>query len=183
MPQFDSEKLQSKYHTMVEKLYNEHKSMMFCIAMDIVKNKEHASDIVHSSFESIMKHMTKLSAMSEKEVKGFVVLTAKNKSIDFLKLHENKKTVPLEPFIECLPCKYGSAEKEAIINIEINDIMMLLEKLESRYAIPVFYKYVLGYSMTEVAELLGLTVANAKVRCCRGRNMLLKLMRSGEPNE
>lgn len=179
----NTNELPRQYSKMVEQLYSEYKPMMFCIAMDIVKNKEHAFDIVHSSFESIMKHIRKLSVMSENEKKGFIILTVKNKALDLLNLHENKKTVPLDSFMNHLPDEYNSAEKEAILNIETDDIMVLFEKLERKYSVPVFHKYVLGYSMTEVAKLLDITVPNAKVRCFRGRSMLLELMKAGESDE
>ncbi len=181
--QNSSKELPRQYRKMVEHLYSEYKPLMVCVAMKVVKNEDHATDIVHSSFESIMKHAKKLSAMSEKEVKGFILLTVKNRALDFVNLHENSKTLPLEKFSEHMQDDYSSAEKEAILNMEIDGIMLKLEKLDSKYSVPVLNKYILGYSMEEVAQTLGISVQNAKVRCSRGRSMLLGMIKAENDNE
>ncbi len=179
----NSQELPRQYRKMIEYLYSEYKPLMFCVAMKVVKNEDHAIDIVHSSFESIMKHAKKLSVMSEKEVKGFIILTVKNRALDFINLHENSKTLPLEKYREYMQDDFSSVEKEAILNMEIDGIMLKLEDLDSKYAVPVFNKYVLGYSMEEVAQTLGISVQNAKVRCSRGRSMLLGLIKAENENE
>ena len=173
-----TKELPRQYRKLVEHLYSEYKPLMLCVAMKIVKNEDHATDIVHSSFESIMKHAEKLSGMSEREVKGFIVLTVKNRSLDFLDLHENNRTLPLDKFSEHITEDYTTAEKEAILNMEIDGIMTKLENLDRKYSVPVFNKYILGYSMEEVAQTLGISVQNAKVRCSRGRSMLLEMIKA-----
>lgn len=175
--------LPRQYRKMVEILYSDYKPLMLSVAMKIVKNEDHATDIVHSSFESIMKHAKKLSELSAKEVKGFIILTVKNRALDFIGLHENSKTLPLETVKDYMPDSYTSAEKEAILNIEIDSIINMLENLDRKYAAAVFHKYILGYSMEEVARILGISVSNAKVRCSRGRSMLLGLIKAGNENE
>jgi RNA polymerase sigma factor (sigma-70 family) len=183
MLQDKPKELPRQYRKMVELMYSDYKPLMLCVAMKIVKNEDHATDIVHSSFESIMKHAEKLSELSDKEVKGFIVLTVKNRALDFIDLHENSKTLPLDSVIDYMPDNYTSAEKEAILHIEIDSIMRMLENLDRKYAVPVIHKYILGYSMEEVAKTLGISVTNAKVRCSRGRSMLLGLIKAGNENE
>lgn len=173
--------LPNQYYKMVEQLYSEHKTTMICVAMKIVRNKEHAYDIVHSSFVSVIKHAKKLSTMSTKQVKGYLILTVRNRALDFTRLHENKYTVPLENYTGIV--EYSSAEKEAILNIQIHDIMLYIDKMDSKYSIPVFNKYVLGFSMSEIASMLNISVANAKVRCTRGRAKLLELIKAGKTDE
>lgn len=181
MLQKKQQELPSQYYKMVEELYNEHKPTMICVAMKIVNNKDHAYDIVQSSFISIIKHAKKLSTMSEKQVKGYLILTVRNRAIDFKRLHENKYTVPLD--IQTIISDCNSAEKEAILNIQIHDIMLYIDNMDSKYSTAVFHKYVLGFTMAEVAKLLNISVANAKVRCARGRAKLLELIKAGETVE
>lgn len=181
MLQKTQQELPSQYYKMVEELYSKHKPTMICVAMRIVNNKEHAYDIVQSSFISIIKHAKKLSTMSEKQVKGYLILTVRNRALDFTRLHENKFTVPLDTDVAV--SESSSAEKEAILNIQIHDIMLYIDKMDRKYSVPVFHKYVLGFTMAEVARILDISVANAKVRCTRGRAKLLKLIKAGETVE
>lgn len=181
MLQKKQQELPSQYYKMVEDLYSEHKPTMICVAMKIVNNKEHAYDIVQSSFISIIKHAKKLSTMTEKQVKGYLILTVRNRALDFIRLHENKYTVPLDNNIGISEC--NSAEKEAILNIQIHDIMLYIDNMDSKYSAAVFHKYVLGFSMAEVASMLNISVSNAKVRCARGRAKLLELIKAGETVE
>jgi len=176
-------KLPNRYNAMIEQLYSKHKPTLVCVAMRIVNNKDHAFDVVHSSFISVIKHAEKLSNMSEKEVKGYLILTVRNRALDFLRLSENKNTVPFEVSKVEYLSEFSSAEKEAILNIQIEEIMLYIEKLDSKYSVAVFHKYVLGFSIAEVASLLKISTTNAKVRCSRGSAKLLNLMKAGEVNE
>ena len=155
---------------------------MFYVALKIVKNEDAASDIVHSAFIRIIKHIEKIETFSETELKGYIIYIVKNLAVDSVRLHENEKTVSLDGF-ESFLTSQNETEKDAIINISISDMLNKLDSLDPKYSTAVFHKYVLGYSTAEVAEILSISVANAKVRCHRGRMMLLGMLRGGDGDE
>jgi len=183
MPKSESAYLPGKFKKRVEQIYKEHKRLMFFIAFKIVGNADHAEDIVQSSFLRIIKHIEKIDSFSPYEIKGYIIFIVKNLSLDFINKHENNINVPLDIFEEHLAGAQNETERSAILNLEITRVIECLDEIDPKYAFAVFHKYVLGYSMAEIAKMLGITVENAKVRCHRGRAKLVKMVLEGESNE
>lgn len=183
MAQMKTAHLPRKYRNTVEQLYKEHKDLMLHVAMKVVNNEDQAKDIVHSSFLRIIKHIKKIKPMSPKETKGYIIFIVKNLALDFIGMYEYKKTVPLDDFEPHLKYSSNPTAKNAIMNLDISDVMETLEKLDSKYSLPVFHRYVLGYSISEIAKMLDITIPNAKVRCHRGRLKLVDLIKEGENHE
>ena len=77
----------------------------------------------------------------------------------------------------------NATEKNALLNLDINNMISHLESLDEKYSFAVFHKYVLGYTDAEIADMLGISVSNVKVRCHRGRMMLISMISRGEHNE
>ncbi len=182
MPKPGNIVLPKGYRKKVEQLYNDYKGLMFYTAVKIVKNEDTAKDIVHSAFLRIIKHIKKIDGFSPEETKGYIIFIVRNLALDHISRHENKNTVPLE-HIEHMIAGNNSTEKNALLNLDVTNMINHLESLDQKYSFAVFHKYVLGYSDAEIAQMLGITVSNVKVRCHRGRMMLASMISRGEYNE
>ena len=182
MPKSGNIDLPKGYRKKVEQLYNDYKGLMFYTAVKVVKNEDTAKDIVHSAFLRIIKHIKKIDEFTDEETKGYVIFIVKNLALDHINKFENKKTVPLESLEHGLASE-NATEKNALLNLDIINMISHLESLDQKYSFAVFHKYVLGYSDAEIAQMLGITVANVKVRCHRGRIMLANMISRGEQSE
>lgn len=165
--------LPPNYRKRVEQLYNEYKNVMFGTALAIVKDTAQAEDIVQFAFLRIIKHIEKLSALPNAELKGYIVLIIKNLSIDYLRKRKSENTIPIED----MDCEgKESVEDIAMAKLELGLIRNHLKLMDDKYSLPLIMKYSLGFSHAEIADMLGISAENAKVRCHRGRRILMDAM-------
>ena len=162
--------LTPSYRKCVEQLYDEYKNVMFSTALGIVKDSVHAEDIVQFAFLRIIKHIEKINSLPHNEMKGYIVLVIRNLSIDFLRKRKHEKVVS----IECM--EYGdddSVEEIALANLEMGRIRDNLKAMDNKYSLPLIMKYSLGFTYIEIADMLGISADNAKIRCHRGKRILM----------
>jgi RNA polymerase sigma-70 factor (ECF subfamily) len=146
---------------------------MFSTALGIVKDTAHAEDIVQFAFLRIIKHIEKLNSLPHHEMKGYIVLVIKNLSIDLLRRRRHESAVS----IESMDCgEDDSVEEIALANLELGRIRDNLKAMDNKYSLPLIMKYSLGFTYIEIADMLGISADNAKVRCHRGKRMLMDVI-------
>jgi RNA polymerase sigma-70 factor, ECF subfamily len=165
------ELLPKKYENKVEELYHKYSRDMLYTAVDIVRDFSQAEDIVHIAFIKIMKHIEKISIIPDDEVKGYIICIVKNLAVDILR--KNKKIVPYDEY-EIADENEESVENMVIFNLELDFVKRKLKEMDDKYSLPLILKYTLGFSHAEIADLLSLSVEDARVRCHRGRRRLIK---------
>ena len=165
-----------KYRPKIEQIYAEYKNDMLYTALGIVKNYDHAEDIVQLAFIRIMKHIEKIDGLPVNEMKGYIVYIVKNLSIDYIRKQNHDKTVSYD-HIEYSIDTGDTLEVTAIQNLAAGMIKKKMREMDDKYALPLILKYTLEFSYTEIADLLGITIENVKVRCFRGRQKLVEKMR------
>ena len=137
-----------------------------------------AEDIVHFAFLRIIKHIEKVSSLPGDELKGYIVLIIRNLSIDFLRRKKKENTVPIEKLDYETEV---SAEDIAMTKLEMGQVKEHLRAMNDKYSLPLILKYSLGFSHTEIADMLGISADNVKIRCHRGKRMLIEaISREGE---
>jgi RNA polymerase sigma-70 factor (ECF subfamily) len=150
---------------------------MFSTAMGIVKDKAQAEDIVQFAFIRIIKHIEKLSNLPDGEVRGYIVLIIKHLSFDNLRKRKQEKVVSIES-VDCSR-EGDTTEEAAIAKVELGRVKESLRSMDDKYSLPLILKYSLGFSHSEIADMLGISVENVKVRCHRGKRILMDAVRKG----
>lgn len=79
-----------------ERLYYEYRGLMFCIANEILKNKQDAEDMVHAAFVSIAENMDKIDAPICPKTKAYAATIVTHKALDLRRRKERHPTVPLD---------------------------------------------------------------------------------------
>ena len=164
--------LSADYRKYVEHLYDEYKNMMYRTAMGIVKDQAQAEDIVQFAFVRIIRHIEKLRNLSGDEVRGYITLIIRNLAVDNLRKRRKENVVPIESVQYPAEGK-DSLEDVAMANLELGRVKLNLKIMDEKYSLPLIMKYSLGFSHSEIAEILGISVENVKVRCHRGKRMLM----------
>ena len=143
----------------MENILNEYSDMVYKIAYSQTKSQHHAEDVFQEVFLRLIKK--KPSFQNKEHLKAWLIRVTINcsKSI-FLSFHFKKR---------------------AELNNDIIDSKILLEKSELYYAVMDLsskYKSVLylfyyeGYSIKEIADILGKKEATIKTNLHRGRKLL-----------
>ncbi|WNJ21497.1 sigma-70 family RNA polymerase sigma factor [Pontibacter sp. G13] len=144
----------------------EYRSLLIPIARNLVGNVEDAEDIVQEA-------MLKWLSMENRDIqheRGYLVKTVVNKSLNFIRdrkralsknheLIEDGQSVEMPTYIE----------KGSDLSL---GMLMLLEKLNASERAVFLLKEIFGYSHKEIAEILGISEANARQILSRAKRHL-----------
>lgn len=148
-----------------EQVYQTYKDMMFHAANRILHNPHDAEDAVHQAFLSILKHLNKISLSERQKTQAFVVIIVERKAIDMLRARiRSDETIFLEE-ISGIPApeKLGLEEAIALLPEHYRNILTM--------------KYVIGFTTTELADMMGLTVSGVSKQLFRAKEALKEILR------
>ncbi|MBP5605566.1 MAG: RNA polymerase sigma factor [Ruminiclostridium sp.] len=143
-----------------------YRKKVWSAAMCYVKNVSDADDITQDVFLKLYTYTGEFE--SDDHVKHWLIRCAVNMSINLLRSHWYKKSVPLD---EALGKEYYDKTDEGR---EITTEMFM--KLSSKNSTALYLYYYEGYSTEEIASMLGISETAVQNRLMRGRNRLKELI-------
>lgn len=164
-----------------EQIFDRHKRMVAVVSARYFRRQEEIEEIVQTAFAKAYHELKKFRGLHERSFASWLVRITSNICFDQLRDQRRKP--------ETLSTDLSDGEAEAILRLTADharaeqDLLDqdLIEKLLSRLPaddralLQMFY----GEEMTiaEIAETLGLTQSNVKVRAWRARHSLRKYLR------
>ena len=144
----------------VEAAVYKYAPMLNRLAFAYVKSVHDAEDVVQEVFLAYLKKMPKFE--NDEHEKAWLLRVTINKSRNARKSAWFKKRSELEEI------EYISDEKRSILE----SVLALKEK----YRLPIHLHYYSGYSINEIAAILGEKPATIGTRLARGRKLLKKTL-------
>jgi len=150
---------------MQKLLYKQFSAKLMAICMRYAKDTMEAEDVLQMGFIKIFKEISAYSGDGNFEgwMRKIIVNTAiesYRKNLRFLNL------VPIDDVFE------QAAVSTNCINLELEDLLKLIQKLADGYRL-VFNMYVIeGYSHKEIATTLGISESTSKSQLSRARAIL-----------
>ena len=177
--------INSRDRTLLEQIYFEYRHMLFNVAYKVLKDPDLAEDTVHSVFVKLAFKAEKIDDIFSKKTKGFLVVITRNTAIDIYRkrkraskiISENKFDLAQMAGNEYLP------QEIIISNDTIDKLQSYIASLDSKYGDVLLLKYYNNLSNTDIADLMGLTVENVRVRLHRAKKMLADRIAEGESND
>lgn len=164
----------------LDNLFQSQSKRMWLLSVDILKNKEMAEDAVQSSFIKLIEKISLLMGFeNEDKVNGYVYIVTKNMALSIIRKNKIHDHLNLADFEYILPDSKTNTEKTAILNDEMVYIQQKILCLKPIYREAIYLKYFLQLDYLEMADVLHITVENARVRVCTG----LKNVRELEATE
>lgn len=148
-----------------ELLYMEYRGLMFHVANKILHNEQDAEDTVHQAFLKVAENIEKIGDPKCPKTQGYIVTIAEHKAIDLYRRHQKRQVVMLD---DDLPGVAAIYEGE-------NTLAACILKLPARYREVILLRYYQGYSVKEVAAILGLSFSAASKLDQRAKNRLREL--------
>ena len=148
-----------------EFLYIEYRGLMFHVANKILHNEQDAEDTVHQAFLKVAENIEKIGDPKCPKTQGYIVTIAENKAIDLYRRRQKRQVVELS---DDLPGVTAIYEGE-------NTLAACILKLPARYREVILLRYYQGYSVKEVAAILGLSLSAASKLNQRTKNRLREL--------
>ena len=153
-----------------EQLYLEYKGLMFHVANEILHNEQDAEDAVHQAFVKIAENIKKIDDPICPKTHSYVVTIVENKAIDQYRKQQKRQTVELIDDIQGTNVHYEGN----------NDLTKCILKLPARYREMILLRYHHGYSVREIAGMMGISLPAAIKLDQRAKNKLKKLCEEAE---
>ena len=148
-----------------EQLYLEYKGLMFHVAYEILHNEQDAEDAVHQAFVKIAENIKKIDDPICPKTHSYVVTIVENKAIDQYRKQQKHQTVELIDDIQGTNAHYEGD----------NDLTKCIVKLPARYREMILLRYHHGYSVREIAGMMGISLPAAIKLDQRAKQKLKKL--------
>lgn len=138
--------------------FNQYKNMLFQISFSYLGNKHDCEDIIQEVFIKLCYSAPKFD--DEEHEKRWLIRITINLCKNQLKSFWNRMKVPIDGLED-----FFSMEEEKEI---ISDII----RLPIKYKNVILLHYISGYKVSEISEILKLSVSAVKMRLKRGRELL-----------
>ena len=148
-----------------EQLYLEYRSLMFNVANKVLHNEQDAEDIVHQAFLSVAENIEKIGDPKCPKTWGYIVTIVENKAIDLYRRRQKRQVVEFSDELSGISVVYDGD----------NTLASCILKLPVRYREVILLRYFQGYSVKEVAAILGLSLSAASKLDQRAKNRLRDL--------
>jgi len=148
-----------------EEIYAEYRNLMFFLANNRLHNKQDAEDAVHQVFVKIAENIQKVEPVSPK-TKRLVVVMIENAVTDMLR---KRSRYPSVEYLE---------DDQAVSTPDLGEDDLLdqcIWKLPEKQRTVIWLKYRDGYSLREIASLMGITLVWAQKLDQRAKKRLAKL--------
>jgi len=161
-----------------EALVSLNEQSIYTLAMRILRQPEDAQDVVQDTFLSALEHLGEFRG--DAAFRTWLVRIATNHALKVLRRRKGRQTDVLNEKDEEQPLPHPSFiaqwRDDPIQIAEQRETQHLLneamESLDEKYRLIFLLRDVEGLSTEEAASMLGISVANAKVRLLRARLML-----------
>lgn len=157
----------SEEKTKFEQLYLEYRGLMYHIAYEILHNEQSAEDATHQAFVKIAENIKKIDAPVCPKTHGYVVTIVEHEAIDQYRKAKKRQAAPLTDDIHGVEVVYDG-----------DDILTsCILKLPARYREMILLRYHQGYSVREIAAIMGISLPAAIKLDQRAKNKLKELCR------
>ena len=151
--------------SLFEQIYLECCGLMFHVAYEILHNEQDAEDAVHQAFVKIAENIKKIDAPVCPKTHSYVVTIVEHQAIDQYRRLQKHPSVELIEEIQGTNAHYEGD----------NDLTKCILKLPARYREMILLHHHQGYSVREIAKMLGLSLPAAIKLDQRAKNKLKKL--------
>ena len=156
----------------LEQIYLEYRGLMLHVANSILHNEQDAEDAIHQAFIKIAENIQKIEQPVCPKTQGYVVTIAENKAIDQYRRLIKHPLVEMDDEIPGISPVYEGE----------NTLTACILKLPARYREMILLRYYHGYSVKEIADMMGISFSAASKLDQRAKKKLKDLYeKEGQP--
>ena len=162
-------------------IFEQHEKLMFYTARKLISDPEDVKDIVQDSVLLLLKKIDQLRSFDDLHLAGYVRLTVRNTSINFLKRRNlSEEKVESLQTIDQGKDDVLSLDDLLILAERKDRLYSVLEELEIEDRLLLEGKYLLDYTDEELAEQLGCKASSIRMKLTRARRKAFQLLKEKE---
>ncbi|QBJ88330.1 sigma-70 family RNA polymerase sigma factor [Chryseobacterium gleum] len=151
---------------------------VFSFVMKKVKDENDADEITVNVFSKVLSKLDMFDPHFQ--FKTWVLTITQNTVIDFWR-KKNRDTEDAVENLDEVKNQYAKSPEELLISEEEQKkIIKTIESLDANYQDIIKLRFFEEKSIKEIAEELGISVANTKVRVMRAKKVLAELLKNNE---
>ncbi|PWM00022.1 MAG: hypothetical protein DBY04_00620 [Clostridiales bacterium] len=157
-----------------DEIHNRYSRRMRNYAYAILKNVHDTEDAVQETLIKIMKNIKRFLPLSEEGIEKLVMVYLRNTTLTIYRTNKNmaERNCSFDDLDDMLS---GEDVVEAVIRKDTADrVNAIIDALPEDYHDPVSLYYRFGHSISEIAEVLGLSEGNVKMKLVRARKAMKK---------
>lgn len=132
---------------VIEQIKQHYDKLMYTIAWNILQNREDAEDVVQEAYLELYRHRLRLLDPGSPAARAYVVQTIESRAINLYHKRKRQQTLPLEEAVH----------QAAPLMETDTELAVCLKKLKAEERQMLLLKYEHGYSINEIATLIGTT--------------------------
>lgn len=172
------QKAREKDQKAQTKLINVFWMDVFSFVMKKVRDENDADEITVNVFSKVLSKLDMYDPHFQ--FKTWILTIAQNTIIDFWRRKSSENQDPTENLDEVRNQFEKSPEELMISEEEQKKIVKTIESLDINYQDIIRLRFFEEKSIKEIAEELGISVANTKVRVMRAKKVLAELLKNNE---
>ncbi len=167
-----------------EKLVRENAGWMLAVSRRILNNDAHAEDCVQNAFSSIFNNLE--SFRGDSRLRSWMHCIVVNQALMLLRSRKRRNESPIDdlmPLFDENDCRVEDRwttleTPESLIQKSQTreTVLSLIDELPESYRVVLLLRDIEEMATSDVAEMLGLSESNVKVRLHRARSALKKLL-------
>lgn len=162
---------ESANHMSFDEMYMSNRKIMMHTAMKILNNFSDAEDCVSEAFFRASKIFPKISKLECPKLTSLLVIIVINAAVD--KYRENKRITSVE-------CPEEISGAVSIDSYSFDSVVSVIKQMKDEYRDILMLRYVYGYSVKEISDILNISGDNAYKRIQRAKSSLAKQLEIGE---
>lgn len=148
-------------------LYDRYSSTVHAYCVKVLGYSDDAEDIFQETFIKFYKNVT--NQTTKFNIKGYLLTIARNLSLN---AKRNKKQTVSEEYLEFLYEENQKYEQKELLDLVNRAIDLLDEEYKEAYILKEYN----GLEYSEIAELTGITISNAKSRVFRAKKKIRDIL-------
>lgn len=157
-------------------LHDKYKKLLYKYAYDILKNHYDAEEALQITWLKVANNIEKIKEQPERKKLNYLITIVKNVSIN---IYNSKKNIVAidndENLTEMMIDKYN----DIYFTLELQDFKDAIKSINKEYIMPLMLKYVYGYSIREIADILDISETNVGTRIHRAKLMIKEKLLEG----
>lgn len=135
----------------LEEIYMTYREYMYKIAFKILNNPQDAEDAVHNAFVKIATNISGIEEPQSPKTRSYIVTIVENKAIDIYRRKQKHPQVAYADEVLGIQATYEGS----------NGLTACILKLPARQKSAILLRYAHGYSIKEIAGILGISYQSA----------------------
>ncbi len=151
------------------KLYRQYYAFAISVALHYASGRAEAEEIVHDGYLKLFRALAgqPFSGNLSRYFRRILV----NTGIDHYRARRRRAGI----FRKILPAREGAVENEALRELGMQDVLLVLQRLSPGYRLVFNLHVVEGLSHSEIAERLGISICTSKSNLAKARLALQRI--------